>query len=62
MRWDKKKLPESNLHMYGKDDTQIMVYSMKRSPKKGSEKKKKKTLKKKTRKLVTKKKEIFVLD
>ena len=38
MRWDRKKLPESNLHVYGKDDTQIMVYIMKRSPKKGSEK------------------------
>ena len=33
MRWDRKKLPEPNLHVYGKDDTQIMVYSMKRSPK-----------------------------
>ena len=34
MRWDKKKLPEPNLHVCGKDDTQIMVYSMKRSPRK----------------------------
>ena len=25
---DKKKFPESNLHVYGKDDTQIMVYNM----------------------------------
>ena len=23
-----KKFPESNLHMYGKDDIQIMVYNM----------------------------------
>ena len=34
MRWDKKKLPEPNLHVYDKDDTQIMVYGMKRSPRK----------------------------
>ena len=33
MRWDKKKLPESSLHVYGKDDTLVMVYNMKRSPK-----------------------------
>ena len=33
MRWDKKKLPESNLHVYGKDDTKIMIYNMRRSPK-----------------------------
>ena len=34
MRWDKKKLPEPNLHVYDKDDTQIMVYGMKRLPRK----------------------------
>ena len=33
MRWNRKKLLEPNLHVYGKDDTQIMVYSMRRSPK-----------------------------
>ena len=33
MRWDRKKLLESNLHVYGKDDTQIPIYSMKRSQK-----------------------------
>ena len=32
--WDKKKLPEPNLHMVSKDDTQIMVYNMRRWPRK----------------------------
>ena len=35
MRWDREKLPEPNLHVYGKDDTKIMVYNMRRWPKKG---------------------------
>ena len=40
--WDKKEFPESNLHVYGRDDTKIVVYSMRRWPKKkGSEKIKK---------------------
>ena len=30
-----KKLPEPNLHMYGKNDTEIIVYSMRRWPRKG---------------------------
>ena len=34
-----KKLSEPNLHVYGKDDTQIRVYSMRRSLKKGEGKK-----------------------
>ena len=38
MRWDRKKLPESNLHVYGKDDTQIRVYNMRRSPKRREKK------------------------
>ena len=38
MRRDRKKLP-TNLHVYGKDDTQIKVYSMRRSLKKGDGKK-----------------------
>ena len=25
--WDKKKFLESNLHVYGRDDTKIVVYS-----------------------------------
>ena len=26
--WDRKESPESNLHVYGKDDTKIVVYNM----------------------------------
>ena len=33
VRWDREKLLEPNLHVYGKDDTKIMVYNMKRFPK-----------------------------
>ena len=39
MRWDREKLTEPNLHMYGKDDTKVMVYNMRRCPKKDDEKK-----------------------
>ena len=35
--WDKKEFPESNLHVYGRDDTKIIVYSMKRKKKRGEE-------------------------
>ena len=33
VRWNKKKFPNPNLHVYGGDDTRIIVYSMERSPK-----------------------------
>ena len=33
--WDKKEFPESNLHVYGRDDTKIIVYSMRRCIEKG---------------------------
>ena len=37
--WDRKEFLEFNLHVYGKDDTQIVVYNMEMWPKeKGSEK------------------------
>ena len=37
--WDKKEFLESNLHVYGRDDTKIVVYSMGRWSKgAGSEK------------------------
>ena len=36
---NKKEFPESNLHVYGRDDTKIVVYSMKDVLKRGSEKK-----------------------
>ena len=39
MRWDRKKLLELNLHVYGIDDIQIRVYNMKRSPKRGDREK-----------------------
>ena len=35
MRWDREKLPEPNLHVYGEDDTKIMIYNIRRWPKKG---------------------------
>ena len=35
--WDKKEFPESNLHVYGRDDTKIVVYSMRRYTKKDRE-------------------------
>ena len=56
VRWDRKKLPEPNLHVYGKDNTKIMIYSMRRSPKKGD---KKKHQRKKTRELVTEKRTLY---
>ena len=31
--WDKKGFLESNLYVYGRDDTKIAVYSMGRCPK-----------------------------
>ena len=37
--WDMKKFPESNLHVYGKDDTQIMVYNMREWSRKRNRKK-----------------------
>ena len=36
--WDRKEFPESNLHVYGRDDTKIVVYSMRRWPKGGDRK------------------------
>ena len=33
--WDRKEFPESDLHVYGRDDTKIVVYNMKRCTKKG---------------------------
>ena len=40
--WDRKDFPESNLHVCGRDDTKIVVYSMGRcTRKRGGEKKSK---------------------
>jgi len=41
--WDKKEFPESNIHVYGRDDTKIVIYSLGRSPKRGDRKKIKKS-------------------
>ena len=35
MRWDKKKLSKLDAHVYGENGAEIMVYNMKRNPKKG---------------------------
>ena len=40
MRWDREKLPKPDAHMYGENGAKIMVYNMKRNPKKGTQKKK----------------------
>ena len=38
--WDRKEFSESNLHVYGRDDTKIVVYNMRRCTKKGGWEKK----------------------
>ena len=57
MRWDKEKLPKPNLHVYGKDDTKIMVYNMRRSPREKIEKLRAKRLRNKSLK-----EELWTLD
>ena len=52
MRWDREAPPESNLHVYGKDDIEFRVYNVKRSPKR---KDRKKDQRKRTKEQVTKK-------
>ena len=44
VEWDKKELLESNLHVYGRDDTKIVVYSMGMWPEGGGLEKIKKSL------------------
>ena len=34
MRWDREKLSQPDLHVYGENGTKIMVYNMKGCPKK----------------------------
>ena len=36
--WDRKEFPESNLHVYGKDDIKIVIYSVGRCTNKGGRK------------------------
>ena len=38
MKWDREKFPQPDLHVYGGNGTKIMVYNMKRCPKKGERK------------------------
>ena len=52
MRWDREKLPKPDSHVYGKNGAEIMVYNMKKNPKKGH-KKKKKTERKKSLRNIT---------
>ena len=42
MRWDRKKLPKPDSHVYGENGAEIMVYNVKRNSKKGGEKEKEK--------------------
>ena len=42
--WDKMEFLESNLHMHGRDDIKIVVYSIGRWPKGGGSEKIKKSL------------------
>ena len=37
--WDKKELLKSNLHVYGRDNTKIVIYSTGRQSKRGIGKK-----------------------
>ena len=39
MRWDREKLPKSDSHVYSENGAKVMVYNMKRNPKKGGQKK-----------------------
>ena len=39
MKWDREKLPKPDSHVYGKNGAEIMVYNMKRNPKKRGQKK-----------------------
>ena len=52
MRWDREAPPESNLHVYGKDDIEFRVYNVKRSQKSED---RKRDWKKSTKEQVTKK-------
>ena len=39
MKWDREKFPDSNSHVYDENGAEVMVYNMKRNPKKGGRKK-----------------------
>ena len=52
MRWDREKLPKTDSHVYGENGAEIMVYNMKRNPKKreGKKNREKEKFRKYTRK------------
>ena len=52
VRWDREAPPESNLHVYGKDDIELRVYNVKKSQKSED---RKRDWKKSTKEQVTKK-------
>ena len=52
MGWDREAPPESNLHVYGKDDIELRVYNVKKSQKSED---RKRDWKKSTKEQVTKK-------
>ena len=58
MRWDREKVPKPDLHVYGESCTKIMVYNMKRCPKRGRWKKQRK---RKFKKYNTKRKNSILL-
>ena len=34
-KWDRNEFSESNLHVYGRDDTKVRIYNIERHTKKG---------------------------
>ena len=56
MRRDMEKLPESDSHVYGENGVEVMVYNMKRNPKKGG--RKKNTEKERFKKYINKKEKL----
>ena len=46
MRWEREKLPEPSFHVYGKDGAKIVVYNVRKCPKKRDRKTYRKKIKK----------------
>ena len=40
MKWDREKLPKPDSHVYDENGAEIMVYNMKRNPKKNEDERK----------------------
>ena len=60
MRWDREKFLESNSHVYGENGAEVMVYNMKRNPKK--KKWKKNREKERFKKYNSKKEKLYTID